>query len=59
MWDIRVVGKVDEAVGHFSVSCRFCSAIDSQEWMFSGVYGPQNDGERLLMWEELAGINGW
>ena len=55
MWDTRV----DEAVGYFSVSCKFCSIIDLQEWFVSGVYSPQNDGERLLMWEELACINSW
>ena len=59
MWDTRVVEKVEEAVGIFSVSCKFRSVFDSQEWMFSGVYGPQSDGERLLMWEELAGISSW
>uniref|UniRef100_A0A2N9G078 Reverse transcriptase domain-containing protein n=1 Tax=Fagus sylvatica TaxID=28930 RepID=A0A2N9G078_FAGSY len=29
------------------------------EWVFSGVYGPQTDRERLLMWYELAGISSW
>ncbi len=59
MWDIRVFENVDEAVGHFSVSCKFRLVVDSQEWIFFCVYGPQNNGERLLMWEELAGINSW
>ena len=59
MWDIRVVEKLDEAVGYYSVSCKFWSVIDSHEWIFSGVYGPQNDGERRLMWEELAGNISW
>ena len=55
MWDTRV----DEAMDYFSVSCKFRSIIDLQEWSVSGVYGPQNDWERLLMWEELAGISSW
>ena len=28
MWDLRVVEKVEAAVGHFSVSCRFKNDID-------------------------------
>ena len=28
MWDTRVVNKVEEAVGRFSVSCRFKSVSD-------------------------------
>jgi hypothetical protein len=55
MWDTRV----DEAVDYFSISCKFRSIIDLQEWSVSGVYGPQNDWERLLMWEELADIRSW
>ena len=28
MWDTQVVNKVEEAVGRFSVSCRFTSVSD-------------------------------
>jgi hypothetical protein len=28
MWDRRVVEKIDEVVGDFSISCRFRSVID-------------------------------
>ena len=31
LWDRRVVEKVDEAVGVFSVSCRFRNVVDHQE----------------------------
>ena len=37
MWDTRVVEKIDDAMGHFSVSCKFCSVIDHQEWAFSSL----------------------
>jgi hypothetical protein len=40
MWDTRVVEKIEDAVGVFSVSCKFRSMINCQEWAFSGVYGP-------------------
>ena len=32
MWDRRVVEKVEEAVGYFSVSCKFKNAGDQFEW---------------------------
>ena len=59
MWDRRVVEKIDEAVGDFSVSCRFRGVIDQFDWAFSGVYGPQSDRERSLMWDELSGLASW
>ena len=31
MWDRRVVEKVEEAVGHFSVSCKFKNVGDQFE----------------------------
>jgi hypothetical protein len=53
------VEKIDEAVGHFSMSCKFRNVVDNQEWAFSSVYGPHTDKERLLMWEELRGLTSW
>ncbi len=49
MWDRRVVEKVDEAVGLFSVSCKLRSIVDQYEWALFGFYGPQTDRERRLM----------
>ncbi len=40
MWDRRVVENIDEAVGLFSVSCKFRCIEDQHEWAFFGVYGP-------------------
>ena len=59
MWDRRVVEKIAEAVGDYSVSCRFKGVVDQFEWAFSGVYGPQTDRERSLMWNELASLASW
>ena len=59
MWDTRVVEKIEEAVGSFSVSCKFRSVINHQKWAFFGVYGPQTDSERLIILDELAGIISW
>ena len=59
MWDRRVVKKVDEATGHFSLSCKFRCVADQYEWAFSGVYSPQTDRERREMWDELSGMSSW
>ena len=59
MWDIWVVNKVEEAVGRFSVSCRFTSVSDQFVWAFTGVYGPKSVRDRRFLWEELFGLNSW
>uniref|UniRef100_A0A2N9HAP6 Reverse transcriptase zinc-binding domain-containing protein n=1 Tax=Fagus sylvatica TaxID=28930 RepID=A0A2N9HAP6_FAGSY len=56
MWDRRVVERVDEAIGCFSISCRFREVASGLDWVFSGVYGPNKVVERRMMWDELAGI---
>ena len=59
MWDRRVVEKIEEAVGHFSISCRFKNVSDQFEWAFTGIYGPNLNRKRQFMWEELAGLINW
>ncbi len=59
MWDNRVVERVEEAVGTFSISCKFRNVSSGFEWAFSGVYGPNRNAERRLFWEELSGICSW
>ena len=59
MWDRRVVARIDSAMGHFSISCKFRNVLDQRDWDFSGVYGPNINRERLTMWEELAGVASW
>ena len=59
MWDRRVVEKLEEAVGNFSISCRFKNVSDHFEWAFTGIYGPILNRNRQFMWEELAGLNSW
>ena len=59
MWDTRVVEKVEEAVGRYSVSCKFKVVSSGLAWGFFGVYGSQRAAERRLMWEELAGVGVW
>ena len=59
MWDRRVIEIVEEAVDQFSVSCRFKNVVDQFEWAFTGVYGPNSDKDRRLLWEELSGLCSW
>ena len=54
MWDRRVVEKVEELVGHFTVSCKFKNVGDQFEWAFTSVYGSNLNKRRRLMWEELT-----
>ena len=59
MWDRRVVKMIEEAVGFFSISCRFKNISDQFEWAFTGIYGPNLNKNHQFMWEELAGLNSW
>jgi hypothetical protein len=55
MWGKRDVECIDQAIGSFSLSCKFKSVLDQFVWAFSGVYGPNDNSEKLLLWEELSG----
>lgn len=59
MLDPRVVEKMEEAVGQYSVSCKLKNVADQLRWAFASVYGPNLDNTQHLMWEELAGITSW
>jgi hypothetical protein len=59
MWDRRVVEKMEEAVGIYSISCKFHMVLDQPEWIFSGVYGPNRDADRGGLWDELSSIYNW
>ena len=59
MWDNRVVDKVEEAVGRFSVSCKFKNVVDHFVCAFTHFYGPTSDRDRSFLWEELAGLRSW
>jgi exonuclease III len=59
MWDNRVTEVQDCVKGQFSISCRFKNVQDQFEWAFSGVYGPNLDVDRFILWDELAGVRSW
>ena len=56
MWDQRAVEKVEEAVGCFSISCRFKNVGDQFDWAFTSLYGPNSNKRRRKTWEELTGL---
>ena len=59
MWDRRVVEKIEEVVGQFSILCRLKNVSDHFEWAFIGIYGPNLNRKRQFVWEELAGLISW
>jgi exonuclease III len=56
LWDRRVVEKINECVGVFSVAVTFRNVKDHFIWAFAGVYDPNVDRDRRLLWDELAGL---
>jgi len=56
MWDRRVVEKIENYVGRYEGACTFRSVLTNVVWVFAGVYGPNDDGERRGLWDELAGL---
>ncbi|KAG6652146.1 hypothetical protein CIPAW_06G163500 [Carya illinoinensis] len=59
MWNRRAVEVVDHYVGEFLVACHFKNVVDGVEWALAGVYGPNLDSSRSLLWEEIAGLCSW
>ena len=46
MWDKRIIERLEEAVGYYSISCKFREVSLGFVWAFSGVYGPTRAVER-------------
>jgi hypothetical protein len=58
-WDRRVVEKVDECVGRYTLAVSLRNADDNFMWAFGGVYGPNDAGEMRVLWDEMAGLISW
>ncbi|KAL4625272.1 hypothetical protein ACB092_05G013600 [Castanea dentata] len=56
IWDKRVVEKLDVIVGQFSVSVLLRGVVDDFVWACSGVYGPNDNGQRPNLWGELSQV---
>ena len=56
MWDKRVLEKLEDMVGTFSVLVRWQGVAAGFIWVCSRVYGPNENSDRGHMWDELVGI---
>ena len=60
MWDRRVMEKREECIGCYTIACTFENVEDHFVWAFfgggGGVYGPNLEVDRRILWEELAGL---
>ena len=56
IWDKRVFEKLDVMVGQFSVSVLLRGVVDDFVWACTGVYGPNDNGQRSTLWEELSQV---
>ena len=59
MWDKRIFEKVECVVGSFSVSVLLKGVVNDFEWVYSGVYGPNDDSLSDSMWVELDSMRSW
>ena len=57
IWDKQVVKKIDVLVGQFSVSVLFRGVMDGFEWVCNGIYGPNADPFKAILWEELSRVH--
>ena len=56
IWDKRVFEKLDVIVGQFSINVLLRGVVDDFVWACTGVYGPNDDGQRASLWEELSQV---
>lgn len=56
IWDKQVVEKIDVSVGQFSVSVLLKGVLDGFEWVCTGIYGPNADHHRAVLWEEQSKV---
>jgi hypothetical protein len=59
MWDRRAVEKVDDYVGRYTSAVSLRNADDNFMWAFGSVYESNDDGERRVLWDEMAGLMSW
>ncbi|KAJ1279149.1 hypothetical protein BS78_04G132900 [Paspalum vaginatum] len=54
-WKSSVVQALASRIDTFSVSVQFIEE-EGRNWWFTGVYGPQDDGDKLLFLQELRQV---
>ena len=53
IWDKRVT----VIVGQFSVNVLLRGVVDDFVWAYTGVYSPNDNGQRSTLWEELSQVH--
>jgi hypothetical protein len=48
-----------ERVGEFTLVVTFRNVEDNSTWALAGVYGPNSDWNRRLLWDEFVGLLNW
>jgi hypothetical protein len=56
LWDKRVLEKIEDCYGVYSLAVKFRLIEDNSIWAFAGVYGPNHARDRRILWDELAGL---
>jgi hypothetical protein len=46
-------------VREFTLGVTFRNVEDHFTWVFAGVFGPNADRDRRLIWDELVGLLSW
>jgi hypothetical protein len=46
-------------VGRYAIAYSLRNADNNFMWAFGGVYGPNDDGERSVLCDEMAGVMSW
>ena len=54
-----MVEKVDVCVRAYTLAVSFKNVVDLSIWAFAGVYGPNREKDRRLLWDELASVLSW
>jgi hypothetical protein len=54
-----VINRLEMEVGDCVAAYTFKNVDDGFVWAFAGVYGPNGDSDRRLLWDELAGLLSW
>ena len=51
--------KIHKCVGKFTLAATYKNIEDHSTKAFAGVYSPNSDRDRTLLWDELAGRLNW
>ena len=58
-WGRRVVNRLEMEMGDYVAVCTLKNVDEGFVWAFVGVYGPNGDSDKRLLWDELAGLLSW